>query len=457
MRRTNHGLQKICTCPRQRWPKCRHSWHFAYKWGGHHFRFSLDKHLGRHLDSKTEAESEAEKIRLEIRAGQFGRPAPTDAMTLQHLVDVYLERYVLVEHADAVDDFRSGLRVICGTPLPHPTGGRFPFGAWRLTDVKTDTIERYRETRRAGGTGVGGTNRSLGRLRAVYNWAVRMGYVEASPFKRGGEPVVRLSREIPRTRRLNPDIDEEAALLAQCGPHLRAVVECALEAGMRRSEILSLVWRQVEGMLIDGSSATWAPRAALVLWFTKTKTRRERRIPISSRLKAILELRRFSPSGDPLPVSSYVFGTEIGQPVKDIKRAWNSVVLRAHGGKPRYTSTANLTLKSREALAGIDLHFHDLRRECGSRWLEGGVPLHTVRDCLGHTTIAQTSTYLAGTMQTQHDAMRQFEERRATLQELVTDSRTGGRKSPRTDHHVTSFATRRSWVRAPCGPPFNTL
>ena len=40
------------------------------------------------------------------------------------------------------------------------------------------------------------------------------------------------------------------------------------------------------------------------------------------------------------------------------------------------------------------------------------MPLHTILDWLGHTKIAQTSTYLAGTVKTQHDAMRQFEERR---------------------------------------------
>jgi integrase len=37
-------------------------------------------------------------------------------------------------------------------------------------------------------------------------------------------------------------------LLAACSPHLRSIVECALETGMRRGEILSLQWRQVEGM-----------------------------------------------------------------------------------------------------------------------------------------------------------------------------------------------------------------
>ena len=134
------------------------------------------------------------------------------------------------------------------------------------------------------------------------------------------------------------------------------------------------------------------------------------------------------PAGHPLPADAYVFGNEIGQQVKSSKRAWEAAVLKAHGHTPAYPVTANLTAESRAALAAIDLHFPDLRREAGSRWLEGGVPLHTIRDWLGHTNIARTSTYLAGTTQTEHNAMRHFEERRATLAQLGTDSRTGGRK-----------------------------
>ena len=137
---------------------------------------------------------------------------------------------------------------------------------------------------------------------------------------------------------------------------------------------------------------------------------------------------RFDPAGRPLPLDAYVFGNEIGQRVKDIKRAWTTAVLQAHGYTPRFTATANLSLESRAALAAINLHFHDLRREAGSRWLEGGVPLHTIRDWLGHTSIAQTSTYLAGTMKTQHDAMRAFEEHRAAVQQRATGSRTGEQK-----------------------------
>ena len=153
-RHHNDGLRKICGCPRRQWPKCRHAWHFSFKWDGRHYRLSLDRHLGRHVDSKTAAETEAAAIKADIKAGRFGQPAARVGMTLQQLADTYLERYVDVQHPDTAPDFRSGLRVICGTSLPRPTGGAVPFGAWRLADIVTDTIERYREARRAIGTGV---------------------------------------------------------------------------------------------------------------------------------------------------------------------------------------------------------------------------------------------------------------------------------------------------------------
>ena len=424
-RHRNDGLRKICGCPRRQWPKCRHAWHFSFKWDGQHYRFSLDRLLKRHVDSKTDAESAATNIKADIRAGHFGQPAARDEMTLRQLADTYLERYVAVERASTAQAFTWAMNTICRTVIPHPTGGNIPLGDWRLTDIVTDTIERFREVRR-GQTGSVGTNRNLGSLRALFNWAIRVGYIDTSAFTRGSQPVVKLSQEHRRSRRLEGD--EEGRLLPACRSHLRAVVEAALETGMRRGEISSLQWTQVEGLTLKGSTITWAPKASLMLPFGKTKTRRDRRIPISSRLKATLEMRRLDPAGHPMPLDGYVFGNEIGQRVRSTKRAWATAVLKAHGHKAIYTATGQLTAAPRDAFAAIDLHFHDLRREAGSRWLEGGVPLHTIRDWLGHTNIAQTSTYLAGTIQTEHDAMRHFEERRANLQQLATDSRTGGRK-----------------------------
>ena len=244
MRQHNGGLSKICTCPQKRWPKCRHSWHFSFKWDDHHYRFSLDRHLGRHLDSKTDAEREAAQIRSAIQQGRFGRPAPNEAMTLQRLAGLYLERFVRVEHADP-QEYVYKFNAICQTALPYPTGGQHPFGDWRVTDIATDVILRFREHQVAEGGGRVGVNRHVRALRELFNWALRAGYVESSPFKKNGVSVIKLWKEPGRSRRLNADIDEEARLLAACGLHLRAVVEAALETAMRKSEILSLTWAHV--------------------------------------------------------------------------------------------------------------------------------------------------------------------------------------------------------------------
>lgn len=319
-RHHRNGVRKVCGCPWRTWAKCEHPWHFAFKWQGVHHRLSLARHLGRHLDSKTAAEDAAADLRKAIKAGTFGQAAPREAMTLRQLADIYVERYVNVERADTAHAFIWELNLICRTVLPRPTGGSAALGDWRVADVVTDSIERFREVRRGQCTGVQAVNRNLARLRALFNWAMRVSYVEATPFKRHSEAVVKLSRELPRSRRL--DAGEEQQLLAACGPHLRGVVETAIETGCRRGEILSLQWKQVEGMRIDGTTTIeWAPKAEFFLPAGKTKTKRDRRIPISTRLKAVLEMRRFDPAGQSLPGDGFVFGTEIGTRVQGFKRA----------------------------------------------------------------------------------------------------------------------------------------
>jgi site-specific recombinase XerD len=59
----------------------------------------------------------------------------------------------------------------------------------------------------------------------------------------------------------------------------------------------------------------------------------------------------------------------------------------------------------------VDLHFHDLRHEAGSRLLEAGFQLHQVREMLGHANLAQTSTYLSAGRMGLQDAMRRQRRR----------------------------------------------
>jgi hypothetical protein len=43
----------------------------------------------------------------------------------------------------------------------------------------------------------------------------------------------------------------------------------------------------------------------------KAKTRRARRLPIASRLLAVLEMGRLEPTGKPFPPDAYVFGDQL--------------------------------------------------------------------------------------------------------------------------------------------------
>ena len=93
--------------------------------------------------------------------------------------------------------------------------------------------------------------------------------------------------EPPRSRRL--EAGEGERLLQTAGPHLRALVEAALETGCRKGELLSLQWSQVR---LDG-------RPELSLPAQKTKTGKPRTVPISARLLSILAMRRTAPDGEP--------------------------------------------------------------------------------------------------------------------------------------------------------------
>ena len=66
----------------------------------------------------------------------------------------------------------------------------------------------------------------------------------------------------------------------------------------------------------------------------------------------------------------------------------------------------------RAKLAAINLHLHDLRRESGSRMLEGGMPLNIVQAFLDHANISTSSRYLKVTSVGMHAAMKRYEEAR---------------------------------------------
>ncbi len=72
--RDNGGLKKRCRCPRRKWSKCAHPWHFGFAQNGKEYRWSLHRVAEKppgYWMSKTEAQAIADRLRSDIRVGRL--------------------------------------------------------------------------------------------------------------------------------------------------------------------------------------------------------------------------------------------------------------------------------------------------------------------------------------------------------------------------------------------------
>jgi integrase len=150
-------------------------------------------------------------------------------------------------------------------------------------------------------------NRELSKLRRMLNIAQREGWIKQNPFA-AGESLISLADERKRERILTRE--EERRLLDACTghrEHLRPMLICAIDSGMRHGEILSLKWRDVD-----------FEHGLINIQAYNTKTMKERQVSMTARLARELEiLWEQSPKDD----RKRVFGI-----VNNVKR---SLLLRA--------------------------------------------------------------------------------------------------------------------------------
>ena len=78
---------------------------------------------------------------------------------------------------------------------------------------------------------------------------------------------------------------------------------------------LSLRWSQIRR---DEHGVAWL----IVLPASKTKTHDLRVIPVSSELRAVLEMRRTDPKGEKFSPDTCVFGNAVGERRVIIKTSW---------------------------------------------------------------------------------------------------------------------------------------
>jgi len=407
-RHRNRGLRKVCGCARRTWPKCSHSWYFNFKpRGGKAFRFSVDAEAGEHIEGKTKADAMAETWRTQIRTGTFLRRAdappvvatPAAGLTLSEFGERYTERLGRPVSANA----RTCFQQWAATPIAG-----VPFGQRVLASITEDDLEVFFAGLRTQGKAASTRNKYVQVVKAMCRWAVKKGYLSRDPA--ADSDAIRREKHAQRDRRLEPG--EETALLEHAGPHLQRLIVAALETGCRKGELLGLTWRDCD-----------LTRREITLRAEATKTRTGRVVPVSARLAAVLAMATTDPAGQTHPPEARVFGDAAGQPVKDIKKAWETAVLKAHGHAPTWTRNNSLAPTSRAVFASINLTFHDLRHEAGSRLLEAGWPIHSVAHMLGHANISQTSTYLNATRVGLQDAMRRLDASRcnSVAQAVATD------------------------------------
>lgn len=272
--------------------------------------------------------------------------------------------------------------------------GRQPsFGSWKtfcldrfaayfgtdtlLSKIRYVDLEGYRNHLRQLPTKNGGiratatVNRELSCLRHMMNKAVEWEMAEENPFNRGKCLIVRENNA--RLRFLSED--EIVRLLAECPKHLHRVVECALNTGMRRKEILTLTWEQIRNGLI---------------YLQKTKTDEPREIPVNATLKRLFaEIRKEQGiKADDHPVFTFAKGED--------KLKGDDPVRGRKGPAPVAEGILSLKTSFNAAVkrAGIrNFRFHDLRHTFASHMVMRGCSMKELQEILGHKNITMTMRY----------------------------------------------------------------
>lgn len=198
----------------------------------------------------------------------------------------------------------------------------------------------------------------------MLNFAVENDWLIKNPFsKRKG--IISKAAEAERGRILT--LDEEEVLLAACvekRAHLKPILICALDTGMRRGEMFKMRWQDLnfEKMEIR------IPKA-------NTKTDAERVVGMTPRLKSELEKLLEVGGAQQAPRQhDLVFGI-----TSTVKTAWDTL---------------------RENTGIKNFRLHDCRHTATTRMIASGSPHLEVMKITGHTQLKTFLRYLNITSET---------------------------------------------------------
>jgi integrase len=262
--------------------------------------------------------------------------------------------------------------VASGIARPHhiyhlkflrPFFGELP--APRLTKSSTEEFRRMRQAKRPeAGLKDATVNRDLSVLRHILYWAVDEQRLLSNPLAR-----MKMARERRIRRQVLSVAEEQKLLAATAKNHLHAMIIAALDTGMRRGEITSQRWEDID-----------FSRQVLFVTRSKTPEGESREIPLSTRLLGHL-LEHQTCEG-------LIFSYK-GRPLRIVKRAWKTALKNA----------------------GIrHVRFHDLRHTFNTRLMEAGVMQEVRMALMGHSSGSKVhATYTHIELPVKREAIRKLE------------------------------------------------
>ncbi len=291
------------------------------------------------LTSKKLAKEYEQKKRNEIAERKLFPERYFEKRKFSDFAPEYLQKYASRKRPSTHSDYVSISRKLV----------RF-FGDLYLHETTRYHIESY-QSERSGQVGVCMVNREITILKGILTKAIDWGFLLKNPVKG-----IKLEKERPRLRYLNRE--EISKLIESCGRngqvrYLKPMVIIDLNTGLRKDEILSLKKESVD---LNRN----------VITVREGKGGYTRYVPINETAKR--ELMELVNRGD----SEYVFHDGRGLPFKDIKKSFNSAVIRAE-------------LE--------DVQFHDLRKTFATWCVFRGVPPKTLQKWMGHKKIETTMKY----------------------------------------------------------------
>ncbi len=225
------------------------------------------------------------------------------------------------------------------------------FGNLPLRNFGTRLVDQFVTKRLEQGNKPATVNRTMATLKHMFTKAVEWEMVEEDTLKR--VRIVKQQKE--NNKRLRFLSKEECQTLVDSAePHLKPILITALNTGMRKTEILTLTWDNVD-----------LKHGFILLNVTKNDERRE--IPINKTLRETLTgtTRR-------LDIPYLFLDPATGKRLRDVKTSFKTACRRAK-------------IK--------DFRFHDLRHTFASHLVMAGVDIMTVKELLGHKSLNMTLRY----------------------------------------------------------------